>query len=161
MALGERFPYLGGMEASSPHGVWGWAKRLVDQLLKWKWFDLLDQPVNDKPYYVMRVNADGTGVEYAPEELGLTGAALTGLANQIIRVKPTEDGYFISKEVLHTLIGVALAAKPHYHVRINNTSDGFEYAQEVLYSLIGVSLVGKAGYSIKVNPGETGFILSL
>lgn len=157
MALGQKFPYLSSIEAETPTGLWGWAKRLVDNLLKWRWFDLIDIPILDKPYYIMRVNVDGTAVELAPEELGLTGQVLTGLANQLIRVKPTEDGYFIDKEVLHTLIGVALTGKANQIIRVKSDETGFVYAKEVMDSLRGISLAGKAGKAVIVNAAENGY----
>lgn len=155
MAITSRFPYLNSQEAEAPKGVWNWAKRIVDELLKWRPFDLMDIPIKDKPYYIMRVNADGTAFEYAPEELGLTGEVLTGLAKQVVRVNDTEDGYVISKEVLHTLLGVALTAGRI--IRVNSAGTGFIYDKEVMETLRGVSLAGKAGQFVKVNAGETGF----
>lgn len=159
MALVQHFPYLDSNAAKTPDGLWGWAKRLVDALSRWRWFDLMDVPISGKPYYIMRVSADGTAVELVPEELGLAGQDLTGLANEIIRVKPTEDGYFIDKEVLHTLIGVTLVGKAGQIIRINATADGFIYEKEVMDSLRGVSLAGKAGYHVVVNTSATGYTL--
>jgi hypothetical protein len=128
MALVSHFFLLSSEEAKTPSGIWGWAKRLVDALNRWKLFNLIDIPLSDKPYFILRINADGTDFEFAQEELGLAGEVLTGLGNQIIRVKPTEDGYFIDKEVLHTLIGVSLAGKAGKAVIVNTTEDGFDIA---------------------------------
>lgn len=155
----SKFPFLSSVEAETPTGVWGWAKRLVEALLKWRWFDLADVPIKDKPYYIMRVNANGDGVELVKEELGLAGQDLTGLANQIIRVKATEDGYFIDKEVLHTLVGVALAGKAYNLMRVNSTADGFAYDAR-FNTLFSVSLAGKAGKAVIVNAAENGYELA-
>jgi hypothetical protein len=156
MAVVSHFPFLDSRDAGS-QGLWAWAKRLIDALNRWKLFNLMDVPLSGKPYYVIRINADGTDFELVPEELGLTGQNLAGLGNEIIRVKAAEDGYFIDKEVLHTLVGASLAGKAKYIVRVNNAADGFIYDKEVLHSLVGVSLAGKAGLSVKVKADETGF----
>jgi hypothetical protein len=160
MAIRSHFTYLASDEAAKPLGVWGWAKKLIDALNRWKLFNLMDVPIGDKPLQMVRINAAGTDFEYASEELGLAGAVLTGLANQIIRVKATEDGYVIDKEVLHTLIGVALVGLAGRIIRVNPTEDGFIYDMEVMESLRGVSLAGKAGQFVKVNPAETGFVIA-
>jgi len=157
--LVSKFQFLSSVEAETPTGVWGWAKRLIEALLKWRWFDLLDVPINDKPYYVMRVNATGDGVEYAPEELGLTGQNLTGLAKQVVRVNDTEDGYIISKEVLHSLIGIALAGKAYNLMRVKADETGFTY-DDRLNTLLSTSLAGKAGKAVIVNAAETGYELA-
>lgn len=158
--LVPKFPFLSSVEAETPTGIWGWAKRLIEALLKWRWFDLMDIPINDKPYYIMRVNANGDGVELVKEELGLAGQALAGLAKQIIRVKATEDGYFIDKEVLHTLVGVALAGNAGKIIRINAAETAFIYSYEVMESLRSVSLAGKAGQFVKVNATEDGYTIA-
>lgn len=155
MSLVSHFVRLSSQEAQTPNGVWAWARRLSTALERWRWFDLMDVPLSDKPFYIMRVKADGMGVELAPEELGLAGEDLTGLANQVIRVKPTEDGYVISKEVLHSLLGVALVAGKI--IRTNAAADGFVYDYEVMESLRTISLAGKAGKAVVVNAAETGF----
>jgi hypothetical protein len=120
----SRFPYLDSRDAGGNNGLWAWAKRLVDALSRWKLFDLMDVPTDDKPLYVMRVNADGTAFELAPEELGLAGADLTGKGGQVIRVKATEDGFEITPEELG-LFGVDLTGKANFFVKVNATEDGF------------------------------------
>lgn len=124
----SHFDYLSSVEAETSTGVWSWAKRLIDGLLRWRPFELMDVPIIDKPFHVMRVNEDGTAFEYAPEELGLTGQDLTGLAGQIVRVKVTEDGYELSSEVMESLRGINLVGKAGQFVKVNATEDGFTIA---------------------------------
>ena len=128
MAITSHFAELSSIDAKTPTGIWGWAKRLIDALNRWKLFNLMDVPITDKPYYVIRVAADGSEFELVPEELGLAGQDLTGLANRVVRVKPTEDGFFIDKEVMASLLGVSLAGKAGKAVIVNSTEDGYTIA---------------------------------
>jgi len=96
MGLVSHFTPLSSNDASTPNGVWAWAKRLVDALNRWKLFNLMDVPINDKGYHVVRVNKTGTDFELAPGDLGLDGVDLTGKAGKAIIVNATEDGFTIA-----------------------------------------------------------------
>ena len=117
------FSYLTSQDAPTQN-LWGWAKRLVDALRRFKLFALMDIPIDDKPYFVIRVNADGTAFELAPEELGLTGEDLAGKANMVVRVNATGTGFEITAEELG-LYGVSLAGKANYYVKVNGTATGY------------------------------------
>lgn len=96
MAVTSHFDMLKSHDAEKPHGVWGWAKRLVDALNRWKLFNLMDVPINDKPYHVIRVNKDGTDFELGQGNLGLDGVSLVGKAGKAVVVNATEDGFTIA-----------------------------------------------------------------
>jgi hypothetical protein len=97
MGLVSRFPELRSNEASTPNGIWGWARRMTNALNRWKLFNLMDTPINDKPRAVIRVNNTGTDFELSKEVLdSLIGVSLVGKAGKAIIVNATEDGFDIA-----------------------------------------------------------------
>lgn len=93
MRLASHFVSLDSNEAKKPDGVWNWAKRLIDALNRWRLFELMDVAITDKPLNIIRVNSNGTGYEYAPEELGFTNVDLTGKGGYTVKVKMDETGF--------------------------------------------------------------------
>ena len=125
----SHFDYLSSIEAEIPSGVWGWAKRLIDALRRFRPFEIMDVPLIDKPFYLMRVKEDGDGWELVPSNLALiAGEDLTSDAGFVVRVNATEDGFEITPEVMHSLRGVSLAGKAGQFVKVNATENGFTIA---------------------------------
>lgn len=67
MLRGEKFEYLRETEASSPTGVFQWARRFVDDLNKLRrLWELAELDLTGKAGYTVVVNADETGFELVP-----------------------------------------------------------------------------------------------
>lgn len=62
-----KFTDLKSEEATNPHSIWSWAKRLVTDLHKHKRvLDLNDLDLRGKAGHTVRVNASETGFEITP-----------------------------------------------------------------------------------------------
>ncbi len=68
--MADRFSYLSSAEQSQPTGIWGWAKRLVDELNKFKLFELIDTSLIGQGGRVIKVKANESGYELAPDIVG-------------------------------------------------------------------------------------------
>lgn len=65
--MAERFPFLSSVEAETPTGVWGWAKKIIEELNKLqRLYELADMDLTGKAGKNVRVKADETGFEIAP-----------------------------------------------------------------------------------------------
>jgi hypothetical protein len=163
MALVSHFSYLDSGDAAKPSGLWSWAKRLIDALNRWKLFNLMDVPLADKPLYKLRINADGTDFEFAPDSeasSSLDSLVLTGHAHWSVRVNSTGDALILEKEVLFSLIGASLTGKAHQRVSVNAGETDFVLEKDIMESLRGVSLTGLAGHAVVVNSTEDGYSIA-
>lgn len=60
----DRFPYMSSVEAETPTGNWGWAKRLIDELNKLRrLWELADMDLTGQGGKTVKVKADETGFE--------------------------------------------------------------------------------------------------
>lgn len=63
----DPFDYLSSVEAEAPTGLHGWAKRLVEELNRWKRLrGLATMDLNGKAGYTVKVNAAEDGFELVP-----------------------------------------------------------------------------------------------
>lgn len=65
--MAERLPYLTSIEAETPSGVWGWARRFTEELNKMRrLWELADIDLTGKAGYTVKVKADESGFELVP-----------------------------------------------------------------------------------------------
>lgn len=65
--MADRFPYLSSIEAETPTGVHGWAKRFADELNKMRrLWELADMDLTGKAGQKIVVRADENGFELIP-----------------------------------------------------------------------------------------------
>ena len=76
--MANRFPYLSGNDLSQPQGVWGWAKRLVDELNNRRIADVAVMSLVGNAGKVIKVKADESGYELSSDLTGGGGAGIVG-----------------------------------------------------------------------------------
>jgi len=94
--LGSPFVFLSSIEAETPTGVYGWAKRLIEIFQRWHLTDLIDQPLIGNELKVIRVKADGGSFEYADQPVVPPPQLPTNLAGKggyTVKVKADASGY--------------------------------------------------------------------
>jgi len=97
--LHSPFTFLSSIEAETPTGIYGWAKRVVEIMQRWRLTDLIDQPLPGNELKVIRVRADAGGYEYADQPVmpeippPQLPTDLTGKAGYTVKVKADETGY--------------------------------------------------------------------
>lgn len=65
--MANRFDFMSSVEAETPTGVFGWAKRLVEELNKLgRLWDLANMDLTGKAGHTVVVNADETGFTLVP-----------------------------------------------------------------------------------------------
>ncbi len=63
----DRLQHMSSVEAETPTGVWGWAKRLVEDLNKMRrLWELADMDLTGKGGQTVKVKVDETGFELVP-----------------------------------------------------------------------------------------------
>lgn len=94
--LHSPFTFLSSIEAETPTGIYGWAKRMVEIFQRWRLTDLIDQPLIGNELKVIRVKADAGGYEYADQPvvpLPQLPTDLTGKGGYTVKVKADASGY--------------------------------------------------------------------
>jgi hypothetical protein len=65
--MAERFQYISSVEAETATGIWGWSKRLIEDLNKLRrLWELADMDLTGKAGQTVKVKTDETGFELVP-----------------------------------------------------------------------------------------------
>lgn len=65
--MADRFQHLTSVESETATGVWGWAKRLIEELNKLgRVWELAQMDLTGKAGYTVVVKGDETGFELVP-----------------------------------------------------------------------------------------------
>lgn len=65
--MAGQFKHMHSVEAKTPDGIWGWAKRLVDDMNRLgRLWDLANMDLTGKGGQTVKVKADETGFELVP-----------------------------------------------------------------------------------------------
>lgn len=65
--MADRFKFMSSVESETPTGVYGWAKRLVEELNRYRrLWELATMDMSGKAGYKVVVRADENGFELVP-----------------------------------------------------------------------------------------------